>query len=305
MIKIFTVVVMSCLLSSAIAQKDMIDRIEKQAVVIDSLKTIVKTEISYKEFFQNENNRLKDTLKRLRYDLENLQQSINGKKNFDSILKQKIDSILLLRVVISERDKQIILEKQNVEQKAVEENEKGKNEILTVIINKYKTQSFDFLLKSSTKQSVEHDLFLFQGIPELRLLLIDMVKVFNAKELLDNQLDASLIKNIQIEVGQIKRESLTLGKIKDIIGNYQTLNEGLKETLERIIALDKREMVSGMSNEIRKKKLDKILAEFSSYIFNYEYNFSDYPYLSGIILEIIKRKQPNADADISDLLKKL
>lgn len=296
---------MSCLLSSAIAQKDMIDRIEKQAVVIDSLKTIVKTEISYKEFFQNENNRLKDTLKRLRYDLENLQQSINGKKNFDSMLKQKTDSLFLLQAGILERDKQLLIEKQKIELKAKEENEKGKNEILTVIINRYKSQSFDLLLKSSTKQSVENDLLLLQGIPEVRLLLIDMEKVFNAKELLDNQLDASLLKNKQIEVGQIKRESLILGKLKDIIGNYQTLNEGLKETLERIIALDKREMVSGMSSEIRKKKLDKILAEFSSYIFNYEFNFSDYPYLSGIILEIIKRKQPNPDADISDLLKKL
>ena len=54
-----------------------------------------------------------------------------------------------------------------------------------------------------------------------------------------------------------------------------------------------------------KKKLDKILAEFSFFIFNYEFNFLDYPYLSDIILEIIKRKQPNADADISNLLNKL
>ena len=305
MIKILTVLVMSCLLSSALAQKDMIDRIEKQAVVIDSLKTIIKNEINYKEFFKNENNSLKDTLKKLRYDLAYLEQSINGKKNLDSILKQKTDSIFLLQVGILERDKQIIIEKQKVEQKAKEENENGKNEILSIIINRYKSQSFDLLLKSSTKQSIERDLLLFQGIPDVRLLLIDMEKVFHAKELLDNQLDASQIKILQIEVGQIKRESVVLGKLKEIISNYQTINKGLKEAVERIIALDKRELVSGMSNEIRKKKLDKILAEFSFFIFNYEFNFLDYPYLSDIILEIIKRKQPNADADISNLLNKL
>ena len=137
---------MSCLLSSALAQKDMIDRIEKQAVVIDSLKTIIKNEINYKEFFKNENNSLKDTLKKLRYDLAYLEQSINGKKNLDSILKQKTDSIFLLQVGILERDKQIIIEKQKVEQKAKEENENGKNEILSIIINRYKSQSFDLFL---------------------------------------------------------------------------------------------------------------------------------------------------------------
>ena len=229
MIKILTVLVMSCLLSSALAQKDMIDRIEKQAVVIDSLKTIIKNEINYKEFFKNENNSLKDTLKKLRYDLAYLEQSINGKKNLDSILKQKTDSIFLLQVGILERDKQIIIEKQKVEQKAKEENENGKNEILSIIINRYKSQSFDLLLKSSTKQSIERDLLLFQGIPDVRLLLIDMEKVFHAKELLDNQLDASQIKILQIEVGQIKRESVVLGKLKEIISNYQTINKGLKE----------------------------------------------------------------------------
>jgi hypothetical protein len=31
----------------------------------------------------------------------------------------------------------------------------------------------------------------------------------------------------------------------------------------------------------------------------------DYPYLSEVVLEIIKRKRPNPDADISDLLKKI
>ena len=39
--------------------------------------------------------------------------------------------------------------------------------------------------------------------------------------------------------------------------------------------------------------------------FNYDFKFNDFPYLSDIVLEIFKRKQPNPDADISDLLQKL
>jgi hypothetical protein len=48
-----------------------------------------------------------------------------------------------------------------------------------------------------------------------------------------------------------------------------------------------------------------VLSEISVYIFNYDFNFTYYPYLSNIVLEIIKRKQPDADADISDLLNAL
>lgn len=297
---------MLCLFSSAFAQKDIIvDRLEKQAVEIDSLKKLIKAEMDNSKLLRNENNSLQDSLKKLRYDLSNFEVFINGKKNLDSILRQKTDSIFLLQARISERDKQIIIEKQTAEQKAKEENEKGKNEILINIINGYKSHSFDVLLKSSTKQSVEQDLQLCQGIPEVRLILSDMQKIFIAKEILDFKPDVSQIKSQQIELGQIKRESVILGKLKDILSNYQTFNDGLKEIIGKIVALDNVETVFKQPKEIQKKKYDKILAEISSYIFNYDFNFSDYPYLSEIILEIIKRKQPSPDADISDLLKKL
>jgi hypothetical protein len=306
MIKVFTVIVMLCLFSSAFAQKDIIvERLEKQAVEIDSLKKLIKAEMDNSKLLRNENNSLQDSLKKLRYDLSNFEVFINGKKNLDSILRQKTDSIFLLQARISERDKQIIIEKQTAELKAKEENEKGKNEILINIINGYKSHSFDVLLKSSTKQSVEQDLQLCQGIPEVRLILSDMQKIFIAKEILDFKPEESQIKSQQIELGQIKRESVILGKLKEILSNYQTFNGGLKEIIGKIVALDNVETVFKQPKEIQKKKYDKILAEISSYIFNYDFNFSDYPYLTDIILEIIKRKLPNADADISDLLKKL
>lgn len=297
---------MLCLFSSAFAQKDIIvERLEKQAVEIDSLKKLIKAEMDNSKLLRNENNSLQDSLKKLRYDLSNFEVFINGKKNLDSILRQKTDSIFLLQARISERDKQIIIEKQTAELKAKEENEKGKNEILINIINGYKSHSFDVLLKSSTKQSVEQDLQLCQGIPEVRLILSDMQKIFIAKEILDFKPEESQIKSQQIELGQIKRESVILGKLKEILSNYQTFNGGLKEIIGKIVALDNVETVFKQPKEIQKKKYDKILAEISSYIFNYDFNFSDYPYLTDIILEIIKRKLPNADADISDLLKKL
>ena len=67
----------------------------------------------------------------------------------------------------------------------------------------------------------------------------------------------------------------------------------------------KKEFVKGMDDEIIKSKLNKILSELSTFIFGYNFNFVDYPYLTDIVLEIIKRKQPNPDADINDLLEKI
>lgn len=305
MIKLITVMVMLCSFTSALAQKDLIERLEKQAVEIDSLRRFIKAEMYNREQLRNENKNQQDTLKWLKYELANLEDFKKGKRNIDSIVRQKSDSIALLKAAISERDKQITIEKQKAEQKAKDENEKGKNEVLTIIVNRYKGQLFDDLLKSSTKQSAVQDLMLCQSLPEINLTLSDILIYFNAKELLDAKLDAAQIKSQQIQLSQIKRESVVLGKLKEIISNYQTFNDGLKETVERIIALDKREAVSGMSKEIQKKKFDKILAELSSYIFNYDFIFSDYPYLSNILLDLIKRKQPNADADISDLLEKM
>lgn len=296
---------MLCAFNSAFAQKDLIDRIEQQAIEIDSLRKLVKSEIDSRQIARNENSKLRDTLNKLRFELANLEEIRKSKKNIDSMIRQKSDSIALLKAGITDKDKLLAKEKQKAEQKVKEEYEKGKNEILTIIINKYKIQSFDELLKSSSKQSIVQDLLLCQSVPEINQILSDIQKYFNAKELLDVQLDAAQLKNQQLQLGQIKRESVVLGKLKEIISNYQSFNDGFKETVERIISLDKREVVSGMSNDIQKKKFDKILAELSSYIFNYDFNFSDYPYLADILLEIIKRKQPNADADIADLLKKL
>lgn len=291
-------------LSSAFAQKDLIDRLLKQEIEIDSLKKIVRSETDIRQTLKKENNSLQDSVKNLNTNLANLEEVKKSKKFIDSILQQKIDSIVLLKKGITETETQITIERQKSDLKAKEENDKGKNEILSIIINRYKDQSFDELIKSSTKQSVLQDLMLFKNQTEITQILSELQIYFIAKELIDAKLDITQIQIQEKQLSQNKKQSAELEKIKKIISNYQTLNDGLKQTLEKIIALDEREVVSG-NKEIQKKKFDKILAELSSYIFNYGFNFSDYPYLSNIILELIKRKQPNADAEISDLLKKL
>jgi hypothetical protein len=294
-----------CASRHALGQNDLIDRVAKQAIEIDSLKKVISADFDKKQLLIKKNLNLQDSLKMVKTDLAKLEGFRMDKNKTETQLRQKTDSISNLMNIISDRDKQIIVEKQNSEQKEKKEYEKGKNQILSVIVDRYKNKNFDELLKSSTKQSTQLDLQLAENSTEIKQIISDVEKYFIAKELLNTKLDAAQIRNAQNQLEQIKRESALLGKIKELLGNYQTYNEGFKETIGKILALDNTEVVSGMSKEIQKKKFDKILSQLSSYIFNYDFDFKDYPYLADVFLEIIKRKVPNADADILDLSKKL
>lgn len=295
---------MLCSFSSVFAQKDLIERLEKQAVEIDSLKKVIKVKMDTTLRLSKENNKLVDTMKILKSDLAKFDEFRMGRKKIDTLLELRSDSIMFLKIAISEKDKQLTAEKQKGEQKEREKYDAGKNEILVTITSSYKSKSFDELLKSSTKESAQRDLQLFQNQTEIKQILSDIEKFFLSKQLLDTRLDIVQTKNVQNQLAQIRKESVLFSKLKEIIGNYQTFNDGLNETIRKIISLDSTES-AGKIKQNQKMKFDKILAEVSSYIFNYDFNFSDYPYLSDVLLEIIKRKQPNPDADISDLLKKL
>jgi tetratricopeptide (TPR) repeat protein len=176
--------------------------------------------------------------------------------------------------------------------------------VIAGILNKYQTGHFDDLIKSSTKQSVEHDWRLSVKVNDSvsKPVLSDLRNYFKAKELLEKKFNE---KEINAVLPTLTRQSALSDKLKETLENYRDFTDGLKETIEKIISIDGKETVAGMGDEIQKEKFNKILAEISLYIFNYDFNFVDYPYLSDILLEIIKRKQPDADANISDLLNKI
>jgi len=179
--------------------------------------------------------------------------------------------------------------------------EKLKSAVWANATDIYKNKSFDELIQSSTKLSVQRDMEQFSKDENVKTILVDLETYFNAKELLAMKFDASQIKNAQTQLNQIKRQSELLDGLKKNLKNYQAFTDGLKESIKKIIELDKNQAVSGMSEDIQKSKLNEI----SQYIFDYDFNLIDYPYLSNIVLEIIKDKQSNPDADISDLLKNL
>jgi hypothetical protein len=229
----------------------------------------------------------------------------DNKKEFEAQLKTKTDSIILLKNQLSEKDKQIAETRQQGYEKAKQETKRGKQEALANIVNSYKNPNFDDLIKSSTRESVQRDLQLAGDNPEIKQTLSDLDKYFSAKELLTKRYDEYGISNAQKQLKTVNQRSESLDRLKENMENYGNFSKGLKETMNKIAELDGQESVSGMGEEIKKQKLNKILTEISPYIFNYDFNLSDYPYLSDILLEIIKRKLPDADADITDLLQKL
>jgi chromosome segregation ATPase len=299
--KIILIALILCGVSSTYSQ-DCCDKVEKQALVIDSLQKVIKAEIDNSNNFQQTSKDLNDTIKTLKTELLELKKIKEDTKAIDTQLQQKSDSIVSLKSTISEKNRQIDNIRQDGDKNARAEFEKGKAEVLTALVSAYK-KPFDDLLRFSTKESVRRDLHLVDNNSEVAPILLDLGKYFTSQELLENKFDAAQIKNAQNQLNQIKRQSALLDKLKESLEYYQDYSNALKETIGKLVDLDKRKNTGG-DTEIQKLKFNDIVTELSDYMYNY-YDYDNYPHLSNIVLEIIKRKKPNADADITDLLNKL
>jgi hypothetical protein len=213
------------------------------------------------------------------------------------------ETVVSLKNQIAEKNQKISAERLACEQKSLAEKEKGKNEALAEVINSYKNNKFDDLILSSTKLSVQRDMQIVDNNAEVKPILSDLEKYFLAKELLSQKIVASQINDAQTKLAQIQIQSPMRDKLLENIKLYKDFNDELKKTLEKLVDLDKRKVAAG-EPEIQTLKFNEIISELADYMYNY-YDFGNYPYLSNIILEIIKRKKPNADEDITDLLRQL
>lgn len=315
--------IMFCGLGNAYAQDCLADRLLKQKSEIDSLKienkkVEMRIDSLQKVFSANElfskqqienyqasaKKKLED-IEELKKELSKLEKFKSEKKALETSMNAKSDSIVLLKKQITQNDNEIknVIEKGRKDAGAEKEN--GKNEIINKLLNTYKNKSFDELIKSSSITSILRDKQLIGNNTDVKQIFIDLEKYFNAEILLSNKFNGIQVNDAIAQVALIKQQSKLVTILKDNLDNFKTFNEGLNVAIQNIIATDKKEFVKGMDEQIVKSKLNKVLSELSKYIFDYDFNFVDYPYLSDVVLEIIKRKQPNPDADISDLLKKI
>ncbi len=292
-------------INSTYAQKDLIERLEKQAIQIDSLTKLCNLETRNKEVYIKHNNKLIDSLNQLVLVSRKLEEIMGVKKKTDSFLVQKTDSIRVLKLAIEEKEKLIMTELVKFEKRELEKYETGKMVVIDTIAISYSGKNLDDILMITAGELTLRDLQMFHNQTEIKKNLFDVVRYYKAKDMLANKPDKMQVKLMEIELGQIKQKSKLVDRMKELISSYIIFNEGFTETLEKLRTLDNNESVAKLPAEVKKKKLDKILAELSSFIFNYDFNFSDYPYHTAIFLEVVRRKLPNPDTDIADLINKL
>ncbi|GHT87501.1 hypothetical protein FACS189474_0430 [Bacteroidia bacterium] len=307
-----------CSFCSAYSQTDslLLKNYEQRILENSKLQTDLQTEkqknLDLSNAYKKDTLALQKQIKELRNEVYSEKQKVldlnkNKIKEEKDKLQTNVDSlntvISTLNQTLANKEKQIASEKANANTIVDNAKNDGKAEVLASIVNSYKNRQFDDLIKSSTKLSVGRDIQLVGNNAEVKPILNDLSVYFNAEEWLAKKFDAAAIKNAQTQLNQIKQKSALLDKLKDNIEYYQDFNNALKKAVEGLIDLDKRKVADG-DTEIQKLKFNDIVSVLANYMYNY-YDYGNYPYLSDIVLEIIKRKRFDADADITDLLRKL
>lgn len=319
--KIIVVILIMFGVSNAYTQ-DLIKEIQKLTLANDSLqKQVIKplndSILKLNSAHSNEIAKLNEQLKALENEKSELNKKIKtlestvAELNKNKIkverdnLQAKCDSLIIkvkeLENLISAKDKQIAQEKELGQQKSIQEKEKGKSEILNLIIQTY-NKPLDELIINTNIKSVERDMSIVGDKTVIQQKLLSLQKYYNSEQVLNEKYGEQKVENAITQLKSIEQTELVL-KLIDKLSKYKLCNDGLKKTIDKILEIDKKFVAN--DEYTQKTKLNDVLAEIAWYFRNYRFNFIDYPYLSEIVLEIIKLKQKDANTDIAILKEKL
>ncbi len=320
--KIAILALFSCCITAAYSQ-DCFDKIATQAVAIDSLQKKLSLEKGISEqklqaandsitrlitAHTTEISNFKTKIGKLESDTANLNKQIkkldkNNINKLESQLNQKTDSISQLKVTIIAKDNRISVINEESIKKEEKKYAEGQQNVYREIGSVYESKSFDDLIISSTKQSVERDLLLIGDNNRAKQKLQNLKNYFDAHSILEKKFDAQKLQNAQSQLHNITDKSALVDELNKSIKDYELCSTALKKKIIKIIEIDKILIVT--DDYTQEMILKEILYELAWYFRNYHFNFTEYPYLSDIVLEIMNLKQKDADADISDFLSKL
>lgn len=319
--KIIVVILIMFGVSNAYTQ-DLIKEIQKLTLANDSLqKQVIKplndSILKLNSAHSNEIAKLNEQLKALENEKSELNKKIKtlestvAELNKNKIkverdnLQAKCDSLIIkvkeLENLISAKDKQIAQEKELGQQKSIQEKEKGKSEILNLIIQTY-NKPLDELIINTNIKSVERDMSIVGDKTVIQQKLLSLQKYYNSEQVLNEKYSEQSVENALTQLKSIEQTELVL-KLIDKLSKYKLCNDGLKSTIDKILEIDKKFVAN--DEYTQKTKLNDVLTEIAWYFRNYRFNFIDYPYLSEVVLEIIKLKQKDANTDIAILKEKL
>lgn len=283
--KIIVISLILCGFCSAYSQdsnlKDCIKEIQKMTLANDSLqKQVIKS--------------LQDNISSLNMALE------SGNSKLQEQIKTLEKEKASLNGEIKKLEKEIADQKQKAKEK--DELTKRIDGTVKLIAN----GSFDDLIVASTKQSVERDKQLVGDHAKAKQVLTDLETYFNTKETLAQKFNVAQMNSARERLSKIKQESKLLDKLKDDVFYYGEYNQELVKTLENILELDGdgQKGIKALSESLQKMKFGEIASELATYMSKHS-DYGNYSYLSDVILETLKRKRRDADANITDLLNKL
>jgi chromosome segregation ATPase len=300
--KIAIVIVFVCGFSAAYSQQISLDQSvydtmrDRQRILQDSVKmlkdSIIKMDSTILEInkkLNNANNEVSTLNKNtVKIERDKLLQQISNLQTDTATLRRQL----------SEKNTQIEKEAAECQQKEQEQYKKGQRSVSQQIERTYQG-NFDTLIKLSTKQSIERDVRLVSN-KEIKTKMQDLQKYFAAKQVLSEKYDEQKIKVLQAQLSSIEQTEL-VKNLTDNLEKYKMRSDALKSTIGKIQDIDRK--ITANSDYSKQEKLKLIMPELSSYCYNYSFNY--YPYLVDIVLEIVKRKQKDANASITDLLGKL
>lgn len=319
--KIIVLILIMFGFSTAYTQ-DLIKEIQKLTLANDSLQkqvikplndSILKLNSAQKIEFSKSQEKIKSLENdkiALNKKVETLEVSV-AKLNKNKItaerdiLQSKVDSLNTKSVewlkIIDEKNVQIANDIDTTALKLIKEKEKGKQEALNQIIQTY-NKHLDELIINTALKSVERDMSIVGDKTVVQQKLLSLQKYFNSEQVLSDKLSEQKVKSTITQLKSIEQTELVL-KLIDKLSKYELCNDGLKSTIDKILEIDKNFVAN--DEYTQKTKLNDVLAEIAWYFRNYRFNFIDYPYLSEIVLEIIKLKQKDANTDIYNLKEKL
>ena len=243
---------------------------------------------------------------RLQKEIADLEKYKTEKKEIQQKLSLKSDTISNLKNEITKKDINYKTANEKCRKDVIIEKENGKKEILLQIASNYKNNKFDDLIISSSSSSLGFDKQLLAADTLAQRIISHLEIYFNAEKLLSIKFNEVQVNNAISQLNLIKAQSDLVNTLIKKLAKLEALHEGLKSALQEIVANDIDEKVGTLSGEeITAFKHYKISRYISKYTLVNDLIFQDYPYFSNIVLEVIKRKQSDLDADISDLLAKI
>lgn len=290
-------------------KKEALDEKDEEISRLKVKESAAETENKNLNAFSKANEKklqdLQKSIAILKKDSTKMQKYRNQKLDYEKNLQKREAEINDLNAIILERNEAL----SQVERDKKENFINGKREVLGRVKLLYQ-QNLDSLITMTTRESVSRDLDLLLrykretndgAVLEVLETLLDY---FDAQKLLWERFQKEKVQAAKIKLESFSVKSEKSQILVQTLSRYEAINSGLREALLKIKEYDEKNTANSYSIHQRKLK-EFIIPEISDFIFNYDFQFKDYPFLTENIMKVIKIKQGDSNADITELIDDL